>query len=633
MPRGPSQSDSSKIVTIVLVAVVVAALYFAQDVLLPLALATLLTFILAPWVDRLERWHLGRVASILLVVGAAFAALFAIGWIVGSQMVGLANDLPTYRQNIVARIKELKPSGQGTFQEIERTVETLSKEISGEKPKAKADETADTGAASPVEPADATDQSAEPEPIPVRIVEDESAPAPISLVGDIIPSAFGWLATLGVVIVFLIFMLLDREDLRNRFIRLIGPDQINTTTQALDDAGRRVSRYLRMQLLINVLYGVMIGLGLFVIGLPNALLWGLLAGLLRYVPYVGPVLGAAIGILLSLAVFPGWWQPLAAVALFVVAELIVNNVLEPVLYHTSTGISAVGIILAAVFWTWLWGPVGLLLSTPLTVCIVVLGRYVPQLEFLHVMLSAESALPPGAHLYQRLLAGDEEESRELVEAYLKQHPVDELFEHVLLPALVYTEQDAHRGTLEESRREYILDNVRDLLDELPELTVPAAEADATEKPARASSGAIVIVPARDEADEIAGLILGERLEEVALEAQVLSAKLLFGEVVEAISRSSSPIVVVSAVPPYAARHARGLAKRLRSRLDGPKILVAIWGEDPQSQRAEARLRAAGADRVVHRLAAAVEYIDRYRASRAAPAGSEAAEALARGGES
>lgn len=618
MPRADSQSDSSKTLTAVLLVSVVAALYFAQDVLMPLALATLLTFVLAPWADRLERWRLGRIPSMLIVVGAAFAVLFAIGWMIAGQMVDLADELPIYRQNIVARINELKPSRTGRLKELERTVETLSEQMSLPEEDSQDEKDASKDGLAPGKQQGKA--PAEPEPIAVRVVE--TATSPIALVGDIVPGAFGWLATLGVVTVFLIFMLLDRENLRNRLIRLIGPDQITVTTQALDDAGRRVSRYLRMQLLINALYGLMIGIGLHFIGLPNALLWGLLTGLLRYVPYVGPWIGASAGILLSLAVFSGWTQPLATVALFVVAELIVNNLLEPVLYHTSTGISPIGIIVAAVFWTWLWGPVGLVLSTPITVCIVVWSRYVPQLEFLHVLFSADSALPPGAHLYQRLLANDEEEARELVQDFLKDHSRGELFDEVLVPALVLTEQDGHRGILDESSRQYVLENLRDLLDELPELMATGDKSEGASDAPSAKGGTVVIVPAHDAADEVAGQMLALELVDRGIDAKVLSNKILFGEIVEAISKASSPIVVVSAVPPFAVRHSRRLAKRLRSRIEGLRILVGAWGETRLASRSDERLRAAGADRVVIRLSPAVEYVERHRPSRAKSDGAD-----------
>jgi hypothetical protein len=286
--------------------------------------------------------------------------------------------------------------------------------------------------------------------------------------------------------------------------------------------------------------------------------------------------------------------------------------MEPVLYHSSTGISTIGILVAALFWTWLWGPIGLVLATPLTVCIVVIGRYVPNLHFLDVLLSDENALPPGAQLYQRLLVSDEEESRELVEEYLKGHSVDELLEHVLLPALELTEQDTQRGTLDVTRRDYIQENMQDLLDELPDLAPDAfkREDDESER-TPAPTRTVLIAPARDVADEIAGEMLALRLREQGIDATVLSSKLLFGEVVEQISQSPSPLVVVSAVPPFAVRHARALTKRLRHRLQGVKILVGVWASEEHGRRTDSRILSAGSDRLVHRLATAVEYVERY----------------------
>ncbi len=626
MPSTDSQPENQKMFTLALLVVSVAALYLAADVLMPLALAILLTFILAPLVSRLERVGLPRAPSVLVVVGAAFAVLFSIGWVVGNQMVNLASEAQTYQQNIVARIQQFKRSEDGPLSRLERSIKQFSAEIA-QPAKQAVDEAVGAGASDSDAKA-AADQSdaatpakpepppaSEPKPIPVEIVQPRFTP--YEVLSGILPGAFGWLATAGIVIVFLIFMLLEHEDMRNRLIRLIGSEQINVTTQALDDAGRRVGKYLRMQLIINASYGLMLALGLYLIGLPNAITWGLFAGMLRYLPYVGPWMGASVGILLSLAVFPNWTEPLLTAALFVAAELIVNNLLEPVLYHSSTGISTVGILAAALFWTWLWGPIGLVLSTPLTVCIAVIGRYVPNLAFLDVLLTDAPVLPPGAHFYQRLLVSDEEESRELVEEYLREGSVDELFEDVLLPALVLTERDAHRGTLDESRREYILENVHDLLDELPELA-PDKTAEMM-APLPAADKAVMIVPARDTADEIAAQMLHLRLAEKQIDSTVLSSSMLFGEVLEQITRSPSPLVIISAVPPFAVRHARRLTKRLRSRLEGVNIVVAVWHPEEHGKRTAARITAAGANRLVHRLAQATEAVQRHVPCPAKPA--------------
>ncbi len=622
MPRTKPQPDGQKTFTLMLLVVAVAALYFAADVLMPLALAVLLTFILAPLVNRLERLRMGRVPSVLVAVGAAFALLFSIGWVVGNQMVDLAYELPTYQDNIVHRIQKLKRSETGPLSRFEQAVKDFTDEIAAP-PKngtarsgtnheaagkaAKAAQASADGSRPAAEQAPPADSN-EPQPVPVEIVQPQVSP--YSVLSGILPGAFGWLATAGIVVVFTIFMLLEREDMRNRLIRLIGPDQITVTTQALDDAAGRVSRYLRMQLIINASYGLMLAGGLYFIGLPNAITWGLFGGMLRYLPYVGPWLGASVGILLSLAVFDTWTEPLLTIALFLSAELIVNNVLEPVLYHSTTGISTVGILVAAVFWTWLWGPVGLVLSTPLTVCIAVMGRYVPDLQFLNVLLTDEQVLPPGVHLYQRLLVSDELESRELVEAYLHDHSRDELFEHVLLPAVVLAEQDGRRGILEDARRQYILENVQDMLDELPE-QMPDQAAEAPQRSPAQAGRPVLIVPARDEADHIAGLMLEWQLAERHIDARLLPARMLFSEIVDQLGGAPSPLVVVSAVPPFSIRHARHLVKRLRARLNGVGIVVAVWGEKHHARRTDARLTAAGADRVVVGLGPAVEVIQRH----------------------
>jgi len=669
MRRSRNEPEDQKMFTLALLVVSVAALYFAAEVLMPLALAILLSFVLAPMVTRLERWQLGRVPSVLIAVSAAFVIVLSIGWIVGNQMVNLVSQAPTYRDNIIARIQYFKRTDTGPLSKLEKMVSDLSGEITepakqqvehaankvGAEPggatsaerAATADDTTASGPAAtpaaipadaaPVAPAATADASPaddpaaveEPKPIPVEIVQPEFSP--YSVLSAVVPGALGWLGTVGIVSVFVVFMLLERHEMRNRLIRLIGSDQISLTTQALDDASHRVSKYLRMQLIINAGYGVMIALGLYMIGLPNAVTWGLFAGVLRYLPYVGPWLGAMIGIVLSLAFFDTWTEPLLTISLFVVAELIVNNIMEPVLYQSSTGISTIGILVAALFWTWLWGPIGLVLATPLTVCIVVIGRYVPSLQFLNVLLSDGDALPAGAQFYQRLLVSDENESRELVEEYLKSHSVDELLEHVLLPALELTEQDTHQGTLDTSQRDYIQENMQDLLDELPELAPDYfqrddAEVANTPPPTRT----VLIAPARDVADEIAGEMLALRLREKGIDATVLSSKLLFGEVVEQISQSPSPLVVVSAVPPFAVRHARALTKRLRHRLHGVKILVGVWASEEHGRRTDARMTSAGSDRLVHRLTTAVEYVERYAPGRVRatePADEIAAEKL------
>ena len=597
MAKIDAQQSNMQVFTLVLVVVCVAALYLAKEVLIPLAMATLLTFILAPLVDRLERIGLGRVPSIAVVVLAALMVIGSVTYLVAEEFIDLSNNLPTYQRTIVRKVNELKFSTSGPLAKVQRAVRELSNEIS--RPSSPPAEPGGHGEVSSPGLAPAPEVE---RPMPVEIVEP--AGSSISFFGNLLSGVFGGLATVGVVTLFLVFMLASREDLHNRLIRLIGADQITVTTQALDDAGRRVSRYLRMQLIINASFGLMLAIGLYLIGLPNALLWGLVAGLLRYIPYLGAWLGAAVAVAISLAVFDGWTQPLMVLGLFAVAELLTGNLLEPVLFHTSTGISTIGILVAAVFWTWLWGGVGLVLSTPLTVCIAVLGRYVPQLEFFNVLLSDEAVLDPGARFYHRLLVGDLDGARALVEVSVKGKSITDLLEEMLMPALALATQDAYRGNLNPEKRDFIFENIREVLDELVGLE-PAVE------PPAAGHPAVVCVPARDAADEIAATMLQQRLIARGITAELLSSKVLVSELVDQIAELSPNVVFISAVPPFAGRYASNLCKRLRSRNPNLRIFVAIWGDSSHQRSSEQRLRGAGAQKVVTTLSEALELVERH----------------------
>ena len=403
---------------VALTAFIVASLYFGRDVLIPLALAALLTFLLAPLVTRIERW-IGRIAAVLLVVALIFTGFGVAGWMLTRQVVDLATKLPEYKGNIIAKMQAFKTPQGGMFTKLSETVEELKKELPG-------------GLA----PAANTQEQGKPEAsvsLPGAVPLQPAAISktnPIQLLELIVAPLLGPLGVAALVLVLVICMLLQREDLRSRLIRLIGQGRISATTRAMDDAGRRVSRYLLMQLLVNVTYGVPVAVGLYFIGVPNAMLWGAFAIVLRFIPYLGPWVAAAFPILLSLATSPGWTAPLLTIGLFVVLELLSNNVMEPWLYGSSTGVSSIALIVAAVFWTWLWGPIGLVLATPITVCLVVMGRHVPRLNFLSVVLSDEEALSPAEDCYHRLLTPGERDELELVESYLKAHSLTALYDCV-----------------------------------------------------------------------------------------------------------------------------------------------------------------------------------------------------------
>jgi predicted PurR-regulated permease PerM len=350
-PKKVSSAEALTTISNVLLGTfIICALYFGRELLVPLALAALLTFMLAPWVTKLQRW-LGRVGAVLLVVTMMCTATAAVGWVLARQAVDLANQLPGYKENIRTKLRSIQMPDGGPFAKVSSTIDELKKDLPGV-------EDAD----SRLKPDAAKQTSADATPVKVVSGKDERLEFFQVFVAPIV----GPLGTAALVLLLLIFMLLQREDLRNRLIRLVGQGRISTTTVAMTEAGTRVSRYLLMQLVVNVSYGMTVAIGLYFIGLPNAILWGALTTVLRFIPYVGPWIGAAFPVLLSLAVSPGWTTPVLTILLFIVLELFSNNVMEPWLYGSSTGVTPIALIVAALVWTWLWGPVGLVLATPLT---------------------------------------------------------------------------------------------------------------------------------------------------------------------------------------------------------------------------------------------------------------------------
>src|SRR5687768_5625403 len=471
-PPGPQRADlaapvgPSAVLTTIIIVVIVASLYFGRDIFVPLALSILLSFALAPPVRWLHRIHVPRLSSVLIVVTLAFAFILAFCAMIAWQVADLAQQLPAYQQNIESKIDNFlkTPPGGGMFGRASKMIEDIGRKIE--------EETEDAAAESPPDPG----QPAE-DVKPVAVVVNEPDPNSMQVLRSVVGPLLNPLATAGIVIVFVIFMLLKREDLRDRLIRLLGPRDLSRTTEALDDAARRVGHYLLMQLVVNATYGFPIGVGLWLIGVPNPILWGMLATVLRFVPYIGPIIAAFFPLALAIAVDPTWTTFLWAAALVIVIELISNNAVEPWLYGSSTGLSPVAIIAAAIFWTWLWGPIGLLLSTPLTVCLVVLGQHVPQLAFLNVLLGREPVLSPAETLYQRFLVGDPDEATERAEEFLHDHSLEEFYDEVAIGALALAENDRARGALDEDRRARVAESAMLMLDNLSEHEdVPPASA-------------------------------------------------------------------------------------------------------------------------------------------------------------
>lgn len=589
-PRAASPS-----ITLLTVLAVVAALYFGSDIFIPLALSVLLSFLLAPVTARLRRWGLGRIGAVLAAVTLAFIVIFAIGGLVTMQVNQLAQELPRYQRNIESKIRAVKESG-GMFDRLTAMMRELSREVAKETP----DEEAPPAAA-PVEP------------IPVEV--HEPAPTPLDVIGNLVWSLGSPFATAGIVIVFVIFMLIEREDLRDRLIRLFGAGQLHVTTQALDDAAQRVSRYLLMQFIINATYGIPVAIGLYFIGVPSPVLWGLLATLLRFIPYVGPFVAAAFPIALSFAVEPGWTMPLLTIALFLVLELFSNNVMEPWLYGTRTGMSPLAVLVAAVFWTWLWGPVGLFLSTPLTVCLVVFGRHFPQLEFFSILLGDEPVLPPEARFYQRMLAMDHDEAAEIAEDFLDSSSLAALYDQVIIPALRLAERDCHRGALDNTRHEYVIRSTRELVQYLGDRDNGRRnDADAADQPEHAVRPSndepppVLCLPARDEADEIVAMMLAQVLQQRGIGAKTLALRATSLESMEEVALEKIGTVCVSTLPPLAILHAQYLCRRLRARFPHLKLLAGLWTVNTQEANIQRRLAGIPADAIVTSLTQAAEEI-------------------------
>ena len=552
-------------------------LYLARDVLIPFALAILLAFLLAPAARRLERFKLGRVLSTVIVVAFGFSLIGAVGYVAGTQAVSLAAKLPEYRKNIGAKIEDLKKPGEGRIAQAQKALKDLEKQ------------------------ADPT-----PRP-PLQVTQTPESPY-AQLIEFVTPFAKP-LGTALAVIVFTILMLLHRESMREKLIGLIGPRRINVATQALDEASYRVSGYLFMQLVVNASFGIPFGIALYFIGIPNAALWGLLATLLRFIPYAGVWIAVSMPLVLAFAISDGWSQVAWVAGVFLALELILINIVEPLVYGRSAGLSPIAVILAALFWTLLWGPVGLLLATPLTVCVAVMGRYMPELGYLNVILGVEPVLSPPARFYQRLLAMDEDEAEDLAEDFANEKGLLALYDEMVVPALALAEQDRHAHTLEEQRERFIFDTVRGLVQYLEDRSKLKAEAETEAKPKNVvhrPAPPVCILAARDEADHVAALVLARMLEPPEFNPHVTPYPRP-AETLEQIEAKACKVVCISAVPPHAAAQAGQLCRRLKQHFPEVKVMVALWAAEG-TDKLESRLRDAGVDVVVTRLGDAVEQL-------------------------
>jgi predicted PurR-regulated permease PerM len=591
---------------------VVAGLYFGRELLVPLALAVLLSFALGPVVLLLRRWRFGRTPSVFAAVAFAFLVIFGMGTAIGGQIAHLASNLPQYQATITAKIESVRgtTAGDGIVERASAMLQALRDQIATAPP------------APPQSPPGEASPSRRQAPLPVEILQPD--PTPFQIIQNVLTPLIEPLTTTAIVVIFVIFFLLQREDLRERFIRLAGSHDLQRTTAALDDAARRLSSYLLIQSAVNACFGLVIGMGLWLIGVPNPILWGVLAMLLRFVPYIGAYLAAAFPLVLALAVDSGWSMVIWTAALYLALEAVTGQVIEPWLYGRSTGLSAVAIVVAAAFWTWLWGPIGLLLSTPLTMCLVVLGRHVDNLEFLDVMLGDRPALKLEESFYQRILANDPDEAAYQAEEYLKTKPLAAYYDDVAIKGLKLAQRDVNRGTLRHDRRLQIKEAIDGVIDDLHDHddVLPPKNAHGEEDRALAAQPQALVesdlapdwagtpvlcIAGRGALDEATAAMLVQLLGKHGIGATVAPSVALSATNLSALDVSMK-LVCLCYLEPANLTNARFLVRRLRRRAPHAQIMIGLWAaaiDGVPDQGNEA-----GADFLVRSLREAVAQISR-----------------------
>jgi predicted PurR-regulated permease PerM len=600
------------LLTLAVAVVVVAGLYLGRTVLVPITLAVLLSFLLAPVVNLLRRIHLGRVLSVIVAVLLALSIILAMGGLIGAQLAGLMQDVPQYATTIRAKLES-----------VQAFAATRMKFVTGR---------FGSQFEPPAQPHEAKNP-AEQKLVQVEVHQPD--PTQFQIAERILSPIVDPLSTTAIVLIVAIFVLLQREDLRDRLIRLFGSSDLHRTTVAMNDAARRLSRYFLTQLGINAAFGLITGTGLFLIGVPSPLLWGIIGLLLRFVPYVGAALAAVLPLALAAAVSPDWSMMLWTAGLYLITEVIIGQVVEPLLYGRSTGLSPFSVVVSATFWTWLWGPIGLILSTPLTLCLVVLGRHVERLEFLDVILGDRPALTPVESFYQRMLAGDPDEARGQAEVLLRDRPLSSYYDEVALKGLQLAANDAARGVLTEAQLERIKSSMQDLIDDLDEYddrdpettevadtapTAPSRSEQAVPRhpaPGRIAEDAlplawrteapVLCIAGRGLLDEAAASMLAQLLHKNGLRARVLKHEMTSRTHVGALGSEGVMMVClcyleISGTP----SHLRYLLRRLRVRLPAARLLVGLWPTE-QVILTDDRLRVAlGADFYTCSLREAVE---------------------------
>ncbi|MGH1575332.1 AI-2E family transporter [Methylobacterium sp. P31] len=622
----PSTPGPSGLGTTAVLVLVVAVLHFGREIFIPIALAVLLGFLLAPAVRFLRRF-IGRILAVLVTISVALGILAALAGVIGIQVAQLATDLPYYQRAIEQKVEGLQEGALGRVSELLNQLNRGARTRT-EQPTKPADE--------PASGSHATPAPAAPKPVPVEV--REPPPAPLALTERLIGPLLQPLATTVIILVVLIFILLQRQDLRDRMIRLFGSDDLHRTTAAMDDAARRLSRYFLAQLGVNISFGVLIGCGLWLIGVPSPILWGVVSAIMRFVPYVGAFASAAGPILLAAAAEPGWSMALWTAALFLVTEPLIGNGIEPLLYGHSTGMSPIAVVISALFWTWVWGPVGLLMSTPLTLCLVVLGKHIEHLEFLDVLLGDRPALTPVENFYQRMLAGDADEAAEHAEQLLKERSLSSYYDEVALKGLQMAADDARRGALKSDQIALINETAGELIEDLddhedgdpdPEKAEHQASADIPSQSEQAlpesrtvadrapdpqelpplwrGEAPVLCIAGRGPLDEAAAAMMAQLLKKHGVGARILphtaTRRSRIGELdVQGVALICVSYLDINGTP----SRLRYLLRRLRQRAGDIPVLVGLWPSNDAALEDETLRDQIGADYYVATLHAGVE---------------------------
>lgn len=578
-------------------------LLWGRPVLIPIALAMLLSFLLTPIVKVLQAHGLGRLLSVLVTVSTVAVVCLCLGWMVTRQVTGLLAELPENTANIRAKVKTLRQLGSGPFADrFGQMIEEIGQEL-----------TLPSGSEVSTESVQRTHARGAAK-IPAEVVPGPTTAFPwLSLTGYL-GSAFEVLATAAFSLVLLVFFLLGRDDLRDRLVMLAGSAQLTVTSKALEDITDRISRYIVMVVMLNGGFGLLMAIGLFLLGVPYALLWGFLSGGMRFIPYIGPWVGALFPVVMSLATFEGWWQPLTVIGFVVMLELISNNIVEPLVFGRSTGVSPTALLVSAAVWLYLWGPLGLVLSAPFAVCLVVLGKNIPQLRFLYLLLGDKPALQAKVGYYQRLMLGDEHEAVRLVRQRMLEEGArpDDVYDDMLVPTMNYLKRDLRRGLLTDGDQRMILAGLRESLRQAGLARLSLSVADVTPReafsadlaggpPVDSPSAVVLGCPATDELDGLGLEMLQQLLDPLHWRVELTSTETLVSELVARLTEDPPNVVCIASLPPGGLAHARYLCKRLRDASPEIEIIVGRWGRQRSNRGDRERLEVAGASFVTTTL--------------------------------